>query len=246
VWRSGHVIVSGGQATFDVDSIVFDKDGTLIDLDSTWFGITEAWISAVAVDSGEIEHLEQALGLDNQGFLVPGGVAATGTFREIEHATRHALAIDPSTVDDRLREAREIVARAIPNLPVHPIGDVRATMARLKANGLVLCVASSDDQATIVRHLDQLQIAEFVSALIGGDGPVTPKPHPASLWYLSDQVGIATERMLMVGDSFTDLGAARRAGAAGILAVAPRRHPSPIEELADGLIGSIQEILVTG
>lgn len=239
------MIVSGGQATFDVDAIVFDKDGTLIDLDSTWFGITETWIEAVTLDPGEIELLKQALGLD-KGFLVPGGVAATGTFREIEHATRHALPADPSTIDDRLEEAREIVARAIPNLPVHPIGDVRATMARLKANGLVLCVASSDDQATIVRHLDQLQIAEFVSALIGGDGPVTPKPHPASLWYLSDRVGIATERMLMVGDSFTDLGAARGAGAAGILAVAPRRHPSPIEELADGLIGSIQEIFVTG
>ena len=240
------MIVSGGRATFDVDAIVFDKDGTLIDLDSTWFGITETWIEAVAVEPGEVELLKQSLGLDDRGFLVPGGVAATGTFREIEHATRHVLAGASSTIDDRLEEAREIVARAIPNLPVHPIADVRATMARLKANGLVLCVASSDDQATIVRHLDQLQIAEFVSALIGGDGPVTPKPHPASLWYLSEEVGIATERMLMVGDSFTDLGTARGAGAAGILAVAPRHHPSPIEDLADGLIGSIQEIVVTG
>lgn len=240
------MIVSGGQASFDVDAIVFDKDGTLIDLDSTWFGITEAWIEAVAAHPDEIAVLKSSLGIDDRGFLVPGGVAATGTFREIEYATKHALAATPGGIAERLEEARQIVTAAIPGLPVHPIGDVRATMRRLKEHGLVLCVASSDDEATIMRHLDQLQIAEFVSALIGGDGPVTPKPHPASLWYLSEQVDIATDRMLMVGDSFTDLGAARGAGTAGILAVAPRHHPSPIEELSDGLIGSIQEIVVTG
>lgn len=238
------MIVSGGQATFDVDAIVFDKDGTLIDLDSTWFGITEAWIEAVAADPDEVDLLKRSLGVDDRGFLIPGGVAATGTFSEIEHATKQAMAARPGGIDTRLGEARQIVAAAIPDLPVHPIGDVRATMRRLKEHGLVLCVASSDDEATIVRHLDQLQIAEFVSALVGGDGPVAPKPHPASLWYLSEQVDIATDRMLMVGDSFTDLGAARGAGAAGILAVAPRHHPSPIEELSDGLIGSIQEIVV--
>lgn len=240
------MIVSGGQASFDVDAIVFDKDGTLIDLDSTWFGITEAWIEAVAAHPDEVDVLRSSLGVDDRGFLVPGGVAATGTFREIEYATKHALGALTGNIDDRLEKAREIVARAIPDLPVHPIGDVRTTMRRLKEHGLVLCVASSDDEATIVRHLDELQITEFVSALIGGDGPVTPKPHPASLWYLSEQVDIATGRMLMVGDSFTDLGAARGAGAAGILAVAPSHHPSPIEELSDGLIGSIQEIVVTG
>ena len=239
------MIVSGGQASFDVDAIVFDKDGTLIDLDSTWFGVTEAWIKAVAANPDEIDLLKSSLGVDDRGFLVPGGVAATGTFREIEYATKHALAATPA-IGERLEQARQIVAAVIPDLPVHPIGDVRTTMRRLKDHGLVLCVASSDDEATIVRHLDQLQIAEFVSALIGGDGPVTPKPHPASLWYLSEKVDIAPERMLMVGDSFTDLGAARGAGAAGILAVAPRHHPSPIEELSDGLIGSIQEIVVTG
>lgn len=240
------MIVSGGQATFDVDAIVFDKDGTLIDLDSTWLAITEAWIVAVANNPDDIESLQLSLGVDGRGFLVPGGVAATGTFREIEYATRQTLDDAARSIDGRIESARELVANALPDLPIVPIGDVQASMRRFRNNDLVLCVASSDDERTIAQHLDQLQIADLVAAFIGGDGPARPKPDPAGLFYLSDKVGVPVARMLMVGDSFTDLGMARNAGAAGILAVAPRDHPSPIEDLADGLIGSIQEIVVGG
>ncbi len=240
------MIVSGGQATFDVDAIVFDKDGTLIDLDSTWLAVTDSWIAALADSPEDVEKLRASLGVDAAGFLVPGGVAATGTFREIEYATRQALGDREGTIDRRIEAAREIVTAALPNLPIVPIGDVAASMRRFREKNLVLCVASSDDEQTIARHLDQLQIADLVAAFIGGDGPARPKPHPAGLIYLSEKVGVPVGRMLMVGDSFTDLGVARNAGAAGILAVAPRDNPSPIEDLADGLIGSIQEIIVGG
>lgn len=239
------MIVSGAGASFDVDVIVFDKDGTLIDLDTTWLGITEAWVEAVGGGNAtRVAILQAALGVDRRGFLVPGGVAATGTFREIELATRQALDEASPEVDRCIEEARTLVASSIRDLPVAPIGDVEGTMRRLAGVGLILCVASSDAEVTIQKHLEQLRVSELITALIGGDGPVTPKPHPASLNYLSERVGVPVERMLMVGDSYTDLGVARNAGAAGILAVAPRNHSSPIEELCDGVIGSIQEIVV--
>lgn len=239
------MIVSGAGASFDVDAIVFDKDGTLIDLDTTWLGITEAWVEAAGGGNpSRIAMLQAALGVDRRGFLVPGGVAATGTFREIEYATRQALNEPSAEVDRCIEEARTMVASTIRDLPVAPIGDVEGSMRRLAAAGLVLCIASSDAEVTIQKHLGQLGVADLISDMIGGDGLVAPKPHPASLTYLSDRVGIPVGRMLMVGDSYTDLGAARNAGAAGILAVAPRNHSSPIGELCDGVIGSIQEIVV--
>ena len=238
------MIVRGGGASFDVDAIVFDKDGTLIDLDATWQTVTQAWVATAATDDSSLAAtLRDALGVSKLGYLVSGGVMASGTFAQIEAATAAVLRDRVSDPDQRLDETRRRVMVMMRDTPVVPIGDVKRTLLRLHAAGLVLCIASSDNEDIIRQHMDQLEVAELITEIIGGDGPVPPKPDPAGLQFLSARVGVATERMLMIGDSYTDLGCARSAGAAGILSVAPNHRSSPIEDLADGVIGSIEQLV---
>ena len=237
--------VTGGGASFDVDAIVFDKDGTLIDLDATWLGVTQAWIDTAAGGEASLAgSLRDSLGVSEFGSLLAGEVMATGTFAQIGAATEAVLSGRVTDVAQRLSKARERVMAMMRDTPVAPIGDVRRTLLRLHAAGLVLCVASSDNEEIIRQHMDQLGVSELISEIVGGDGPVPPKPHPAGLEYLSAQVEIPVDRMLMIGDSHTDLGCARSAGAAGILAVAPNHRSSLIEELADGVLASIEGLIV--
>lgn len=236
------MLVSAGGVEFDVDAIVFDKDGTLIDVNVTWWGVGRTWIDTIAGDDADCrDALARALGMGNT-HLVSGGILATGTMHEIETATRSVVS---SAVARRIDAANTAALAKAQAAPILAIGDVAGAMQGLHEAGLLLLVASSDDRSMIDRHLSQLEVRHLVAGVASGDGPYPPKPLPDGLYYLSEVSGIATSRMLMVGDSLTDLGAARRAGAAGIVAVVPEGAAPTISDQADGWIQSIEEISVT-
>ena len=68
------------------------------------------------------------------------------------------------------------------------------------------------------RILELLQIAPHFQAVIGGDGAFPLKPEPDALHHLRQLAGTAPEETLMVGDHYTDLEAARRAGIPAVYA----------------------------
>lgn len=235
------MLVSARDVTFDVDAIVFDKDGTLIDVDVTWFGVGQTWIEIIARgDPDCTEALQSALGVGLTG-LVPGGVLATGTLHEIELVTRSV--VDPLTASD-IEAAKSRVREAARTAPIVPLGDVAGTMQELAKCGIVLAVASSDDRYMIDLHLDRLGVSDFVTAIASGDADYPPKPDPASLEYVSSVCEVPTSRMLMVGDSHTDLGAARSAAMLGFVAIARTPEESEIADGSDAVLSSIDEILV--
>lgn len=233
--------VAAGDASFDVDAVVFDKDGTLIEVDATWHQVGELWIASCS-NGDEIvaKRLRRKLGVGRTS-LVVDGILASGTLDQIEAATRTVLGDIASSL---LSKARVATLDAAQNAPVVPIGDVAGAIERLHQSGLVLAVASSDNGDMIVRHLAELGIHELISFVAAGDAEYPPKPHPASLDYLRTQTGIECHRMLVVGDSSTDLGMARRAGAAGIVAVVPSSGVSPIADEADSVLASIEGLVV--
>lgn len=237
------MLVSAGSAVFDVDLIVFDKDGTLIDLDATWLDVGRVWIDhASAGDSELAELLASELGLTAEG-LDPTAVLAIGTIDEIERATRKVLLGVGVESAASVASARQAALAMAEIAPVYPIGDVSGSFNRLHEAGLVLAIASSDEERFIRKHLEDLGIADLVSGVASGDGPYPSKPSPDSLLYLSEVTGVTPDRMLMVGDSDNDLGAARRAGAAGVVAVT-EDSSLPLGIAADSVVASVDEILV--
>jgi len=81
--------------------------------------------------------------------------------------------------------------------------------------------------------------------MICGDDPVPNKPDPIAALSISKQLGISTSRMMMVGDSLTDMQFASNAGIAFRIGVASTpEKKSLLAPHADALVDSIDEFRV--
>ena len=82
----------------------------------------------------------------------------------------------------------------------------------LKVGGYALgCVTNKAEQFTLPL-LKDLGIYEYFSIVICGDTLEQKKPHPAPLLHAAEFFKVSPERSLMVGDSISDVKAARAAG----------------------------------
>src|SRR3954470_20663633 len=66
--------------------------------------------------------------------------------------------------------------------------------------------------------LDALQLAGRANAIVCGDTTAHAKPHPAPLLYAAEQIGVAPERCVYVGDAERDVLAGVAAGMPAIVA----------------------------
>lgn len=146
-------------------------------------------------------------------------------------------------VPDRGRAAHVIglgmvqaLAQVVPDLPREQIGalaaryqahyragedsidlfdGVRSVLDTLRQRGVALAVATGKTRAGLGRALERSGLAGHFAAVRCADQS-QPKPHPAMLLELSEQLATPAPRMLMVGDTTHDL---RMAAAAGVDAV---------------------------
>jgi histidinol-phosphate phosphatase family protein len=143
---------------------------------------------------------------------------------------------------------------------VRPLPGVRAALDRLRAAGVPLAVVSN--QSGVARgHLTRAQVDAVnarVEALLGPLGPWLVCPHgpddgcacrkPAAGLVLdaAQALGVAPGACVVVGDIGADLGAARAAGARGILvptAVTRREEVDAAPELAPTLGAAVDLLL---
>lgn len=208
-------VIAGG-VPFEVDAIAFDKDGTLIDLDATWGPLAAAWVRGVAGEDTVLAGVvAEHLGLDPSGpRLVPDSIFSAGTLEQIRAETVTVLAgrgRDEPAIEAAVRAAVETVLALGPAAPA-PLADLGALFGELTAGGVSCAVVTSDDRASAVDILQTLGVAHLVAAVVGGDETDNPKPHPDPLVLAAERLGTEPHRLLMVGDSSTDQGAARSAG----------------------------------
>ena len=79
--------------------------------------------------------------------------------------------------------------------------------------------------------------------IISGDTLPEKKPHPLPLLYAAEQLGVATADSLMIGDSKSDVKAARAAGFKIIAVSYGYNHGEDIRDYQpDAVIDSFQEL----
>ena len=221
-----------------IAGVLFDKDGTLIDFDGTWGPTTHAVIRALA--NGEASMMQaQAdvlhFSLEDRRFLptsplIAGSSASYGELwgKSIGRSDFAALRkeIDALTAVESLKA-------------LTPIGEPAKVLDRLRAMGLRLGVATNDSQASALRQVAALGLGrtnEFVAGYDSGHGG---KPDPGMVLAFAAHIGVAPQRIAMVGDSRHDLHAARAAGA---VAIAVLSGPAEREELAQDADHIVEDI----
>lgn len=186
------------------DLIVFDWDGTLLDS----AGAIVACIQAAARDVGiavpDRERASHVIGLglaDALAHAVPGlGRAQYAEF--VERYRVHFLARDAE-------------------LALFP--GTREMLADLRSRGHALAIATGKSRAGLARALATAELAGTFAATRCAD-QCEPKPHPAMLLELMEELDARPERTLMVGDTSHDLAMAAAAGVAAV-AVSYGAHP---------------------
>jgi HAD superfamily hydrolase (TIGR01509 family) len=128
-----------------------------------------------------------------------------------------------------------------------PLADLPGLFGALRARGMRIAVATTDDRAPTLATLAALGVAPLVDALACGDDGLPIKPAPDAILALCRELGIAPAQAAMVGDTAADLRMGRAAGVGrnvGVLSgVGTAELLAP---LADVLLPSVAELLATG
>lgn len=184
--------------------LVFDWDGTLLDSAAA---IVEA-ITAACRDIGlpppPAERARHVIGMG------------------LHDALRHALPELPESRYPQLveRYRHHYLAR---DHELQLFAGAAELIAELSAAGFLLAVATGKSRLGLERALRHSGLGPFFHASRCADECFS-KPHPQMLDELLDELAVAGERALMIGDTTHDLQMARNAGVAA-LAVAYGAHP---------------------
>jgi phosphoglycolate phosphatase len=238
----------------DVDCVIFDKDGTLIDIDAFWAPRIQKWSDSIRnslslkddFKKDAFELLGYSLSQNHVRFESPLAVASlemlkvlmSGIISRYGIPWNEALALAERTAEIT------IMADPTPN-EIIPKGEIVQTMKHLVNANAHNVVITSDDRRLTEKTLSHLGITNLISATICGDDPIPNKPDPTAAWTISEQLGISTNRMMMVGDSLSDMQFAANAGIAFRIGVASTpENKSLLAPYADVVVESIDDFRV--
>ena len=190
-------------APTEVEAILFDLDGTLIDTDDGMIERAARWLQPLArlFPQGDPKRVLRRAIMASEG-----PTNAFLTFLDI-------LGLDDElfTLGDRLRRLRGLRTPA----NFQPVDGVVESVQELSGRyplGIVTTRSRQDAQTFLEQHA----LADCFSVVVTHEDTWRLKPHPEPIRYAAEQLGVAIERCLMVGDTGLDVRAAKAAGACAV------------------------------
>lgn len=183
--------------------IVFDKDGTLMKLGHPVVKLADDLINEfsvltnIHVPKSEIkdafgivdDHLDKLIGAKTTKAMVssleklPNGDAmASWLLKKIEHAT------SDNEVED-----------------IEIIEGVQKTLKSLHDKDYLLAIVSADDTASMDLFIDKYSIREYFDMIITSDTSEYHKPQKELLQLIMNDLNVAKEKTMMVGDTEMDI-----------------------------------------
>jgi phosphoglycolate phosphatase len=213
------------------EMILIDVDGTLVD------SVPDL---AFCVDA-----MLQQLGRPPQGEAAVRNWVGNGVERLVERALTGELDGKPDAADFE-RAYPLFLGLYAENTSqrscLYP--GVQEALDLLKANGYPLgCVTNKAAQFTEPLLAD-LGVAGYFSIIISGDTLPVKKPDPGPLLHAATHFGVAPEASLMIGDSVSDVTAARAAGFQIVCLSYGYNHGDDIRDARpDAVVDTMTEIL---
>jgi phosphoglycolate phosphatase len=204
------------------DAVIFDLDGTIADTAADIANALNAVLAdmnlppysvaqtGLMIGRGPRVLIERALRPYDRALEGAGGEALVDRFKAL-------YAADVTTETSLYEGVRGALDQA------------RARRAKIG-----LCTNKPDDPTqAILRNFD---IASYFSSVVAGDSGLPMKPDPAPLLHALRELGAEPSRSVMVGDSISDVRAARAAGIGTVIVVAHGYSVAPPSELGGDLL----------
>ncbi|MDG4884520.1 phosphoglycolate phosphatase [Mesorhizobium sp. WSM4884] len=202
-------------------AILFDLDGTLID---------SAPDIAAAVNELLAGRDLPPLRVDQVRAMIGGGVR-----KLVERAfTASGAPLLAGALDEVNRAMAPIYRRHLTGL-TRLMPGVREVLTHFHLNGIAMGVVTNKPQLAAREILLHFHLTEYLGAIVGGDAVTCLKPAPDALLLALNQLGVEPADTLMVGDSGSDVGAARAAGTPVVL-LRGGYTQAPVEELGADLV----------
>lgn len=184
-------------------TIVFDLDGTLVDTAPDLAGSLNHCLSRIGLPPLPLEIVRPHAGHGAQAML-------REAYRLAERPLGAEELAEQTTCFLQHYEAHIAVESAL-----FPGG--LAMLDRLSDAGLTLAICTNKTEHLARRLLEEMKLASRFSAICGADTFSARKPDPIHLFGTIEQAGGSAEGTIMVGDTNTDILAARAAGVPSIL-----------------------------
>ena len=176
-----------------IRAAIFDFDFTLADSSNGIFDCAITALSAMALPPATRAAINSTIGLSLRESFTRLTGDATPARREDFVRHFHARA-------DQVMVSSAVIYDFVPE-----------AVAKLRAQGLTLAVASTKRRIHIEEILKRDNIDDAFVAIIGGSDVQNQKPHPESLQAAMNQLKVSPEECLYIGDSVVDAEAAERA-----------------------------------
>jgi phosphoglycolate phosphatase len=203
-----------------IRAVVFDLDGTLIDS-----------VPDIAAALNRCLANEGRESLPEQGVAkLVGGGARELVARALGSAT-------PSTEIDRIlaKFLALYEAELVTHTRLYP--HARDLLHELKAAAIPMAICTNKPQPLTHLILERLDLASYFAVIWGGETGKPLKPDATCLRMVCEQLGVAPAETMMVGDSHTDIDAARASGCASIV-ISHGYEQRPLESLGADVIVS--------
>ncbi|NET43222.1 HAD family hydrolase [Okeania sp. SIO2B3] len=231
----------------DIQAIIFDKDGTLENSQEFLRNLGQKLARLIdAKIPGIGEPLLMSFGINGHS-INPTGLMAVGSRRENEIAAAayiaetgrgwlESLAIAKETFE----EAEKIMQQSEPS-PIFT-GSLEV-LKYLWEKGIKLGILSAASTKAVQNFVKYYQLNDYIQLEMGVDDGLS-KPDPELFLQACQKLGVAPDKVLMVGDSPMDIEMAKKAGAAGCIGICWGKPEVSYLQAADVAIAQLEEIKV--
>ena len=231
---------------FKPQAIIFDKDGTLIDFNAMWGGWTIHLGEQIHQVSGlnVRDALCLAMGYDEQkNKVLANSALASQPMARLFDLTVEIMQSQGLEKQDALKTVKKAWCIPDPVMLAKPFTDLRSLFHHLTEQGIKIAVATADDRAPTQAMVDAFDIGAYISCMSCADDGTPSKPAPDMVLTLCEQMSVDPSKVIVVGDTASDLKMAHAAGAG--LAVGVLSGVSSVKDLAglaDVLLESVGEL----
>lgn len=211
--------------------VMFDLDGTLVD------SVPDL---ATAVDRMLVELGREPVGVERVRQWVGNG-ARVLVRRALAGGLDHS-AVGEAETEEALARFLDIYADCHELITLYP--GVHELLEALSTAAVELAVVTNKPERFVAPLLEQVGLGGYFRWIIGGDTLPQQKPDPAALLQVMRLAGVSQEQALFVGDSRSDVLAARAAGVPCVAVSYGYNHGRPVAEEAPQLVvDSLAELL---